>query len=80
MLTLQQKKGKVRAHKRDKQQEIASIVKLALKVPYKKNKITKNDYKCIMKQVVSKVRTAMGKGANCARALGSLRLLPVPIL
>ena len=37
------------------QQEIANIVKLALKVPYKKKKITKEEYKNIMKQVVSKV-------------------------
>jgi len=60
------KKGKVRAHKRDKQQEIASIVKLALKVPYKKNKISKNDYKCIMKQVVKKVyeSDAVRKGSK----------------
>lgn len=35
--------------------EIASIVKLALKVPYKKKKITKEEYKNILKQVVSKV-------------------------
>ena len=35
--------------------EIAGIVKLALKVPYKKKKITKEEYKNILKQVVSKV-------------------------
>ena len=47
------------AGKQDKkvlQQEIANIVKLALKVPYKKKRISKEDYKNIMKHVVQKVR------------------------
>ena len=38
--------------------EIAGIVKLALKVPYKKKKITKEEYKNIMRQVVRKVKTS----------------------
>jgi hypothetical protein len=49
-------KGAGEKDKGNLQQEIASIVKLALKVPYKKKKITKEEYKNIMKQVVSKVK------------------------
>eukprot|EP00116_Pleurobrachia_bachei_P012956 sb/3473218/ len=43
------------AQKQKVKQDIANIVKLALKIPFKKRKISKDDYKLIMKQVVLKV-------------------------